>query len=360
MSFSLSVGDSLFGVGVDRDDIGIVDLGSVVVLTLNIALGSKFDSEGKFVKNVLEDGFSGSDISEFSDSSDVFSSAVVVFFSLHSSEVGELDFSLSSEFFSSDELLVGFVELGSEVNKVSLEFSDFVSEESILSEHVLLEDGEIFSGFDFVSGKGVSGVLEVEDQGVNHEEDSLLELGKVKSELFVSGSSESLELASGVVDVASSLLGSSSGSGGGVSVSLGVEGTLLGVPAGDFFGVGGELADFFLKLGEDELVLVVKEVFEFFEFLEEGSSFFVLLSEVIDDVGSEEGHDFDTFDVLTEGFDEEEIVLASFFFELFEESQVSGDSVLSVLDGVSGFLDLVGEPLDVGFQVVDVFGSVGQ
>lgn len=110
-----------------------------------------------------------------------------------------------------------------------------------------MEDGEIFGGFDLVSGQSVSGVLEVEDQRVNHVKDLLLELGKEESELFVSWSGESLEFSSGVINVTNADLGSGSLVFFGVSISLGVEGNVIG-----------ELGKLGFKLGKDELVFLIE------------------------------------------------------------------------------------------------------
>lgn len=116
-----SVVNSSFGGISGVSDGGFVFFSFFVFSSFKLGLGSELDSDGEFVEDILEDGFSSGNVGKFSDSSDVFSSAVVVFFSLHSSEVGELDFGFSSKFFSSDELLVGLVELDGKVDKVGLE-----------------------------------------------------------------------------------------------------------------------------------------------------------------------------------------------------------------------------------------------
>jgi hypothetical protein len=64
--------------------------------------------------------------------------------------------------------------------------------------------------------------------------------------------------------------------------------------------------------------------------------------------------------VFSEVLNKEQVVLASFFLELFEESVVGNDSLLSGVDVILGFLDFIVEIDNVSFDIVYVLGSVGE
>ena len=326
-------------------------------------ISSSLDSGGELGEDVLEDRGGVGDNFQFSVSSLGFHLEVLLLLLADSSDGGEGLLGELEELESLDKLGVGDVQLVGEVLDLLGEFDDLSPEVVVFSLHVGLEDSEVFGSLDFVLGELVSGVLEVEDEAVNHDDDLLVEFVDVDVDLGVADVLELLELSLGVVDVlASDFLGGSLllGSGG---IDFFAEGVNVAFDVG-----GGDAADdghFHDHLGdfkEDSLVFVVEEVGELGESLDEGSVDLetgLLLEEVVVDVLFEEGHDVDGFHMLSELLDEQQVVVASLFLEVLEHLLVGHESVLSgllVLD-VLGLLVL--EPLDVLLELVDVSLSAG-
>jgi len=217
-----------------------------------------------------------------------------------------------------------------------------------------LEDGEVFGGLDFVLGELVSGVLEVDDESVDHDDDLLVEGVNINVDFGVSDMGQFLEGASGVVDVVGSDLsgGSLLGSGGGVDSLVELVGVLFDAKF---------LLDGLLEFGEDGSVFLIEEVGELGESLEEGGSDFLGLlgGEVLVDVVLQESEDIDNFHILSELLDEEEIVVASLLLEGLEHFLVGDESVLSGLFVVLGLFLLVLEEGDVLLELIDVSLSSG-
>lgn len=221
MSFVSSSGNISLSSLLNVHNMGFMNLSGVISFRLMVALSSKFDSKGQFIKDILEDGLSGANIDEFVSSSGIFLFAVFLFLLFDLSKMLKVVFSLLSEFLSSDQLLLGEIELGFEVNEVSVKFLNFVSEVTIFSEKVGLEDGEVLSCFNFTASEFVSAVFEVEDKCINHSENLGFQFLLVNGGFLEFGGSESLELSSVVINMAFALFGDGSTSSGSISVGLG-------------------------------------------------------------------------------------------------------------------------------------------
>jgi len=332
-------------------------LGELVRESLSFSsdgVGGSVQNSGGFLHEDIEEALSLSNGGEFSVSSASFG-GIVSFLLLADSSDGSLFFlGVFEELLSLDELSFGDVDLVGEVLDSLLEFDDLDLEVLVFLLHLSLEDGEVFGGLDFVLGEFVSGVFEVEDKSVDHDDDLLVEFVNINVDFGVSDMGQFLEGASGVVDVVSSDLsgGSLLGSGGGVDSFVESVDVLFDVKV---------LLDGLLEFGEDGSVFLIEEVGELGESLEEGSADFLGLlgGEVLVDVVFQESEDVDGFHVFSELLDEEEIVVASLLLEGLEHFLVGDESVLSGLFVVLGLFLLVLEEGDVLLEFIDVSLSSG-
>lgn len=195
-------------------------LGELVRESLSFSrdgVGRSVQNSGGFLHEDIEEALSLSDSGEFSVSSASFGGVVGFLLLADSSDGSLLLLSVFEELLSLDELSFGDVDLVGEVLDSLLEFDDLDLEVLVFLLHLSLEDGEVFGGLDFVLGELVSGVSEVEDESVDHDDDLLVEGVDVDVDFSVSDMGQLLEGSSGVVDVVGSDLGGGSllgGSGG--------------------------------------------------------------------------------------------------------------------------------------------------
>lgn len=195
-------------------------LGELVRESLSFSrdgVGRSVQNSGGFLHEDIEEALSLSDSGEFSVSSASFGGVVGFLLLADSSDGSLLLLSVFEELLSLDELSFGDVDLVGEVLDSLLEFDDLDLKVLVFLLHLSLEDGEVFGGLDFVLGEFVSGVSEVEDESVDHDDDLLVEGVDVDVDFSVSDMGQLLEGSSGVVDVVGSDLGGGSllgGSGG--------------------------------------------------------------------------------------------------------------------------------------------------
>ena len=195
-------------------------LGELVRESLSFSsdgVGGSVQNSGGFLHEDIEEALSLSNSGEFSVSSGGFGGVVGFLLLADSSDGSLLLLGVFEELLSLDELSFGDVDLVGEVLDSLLEFDDLDLEVLVFLLHLSLEDGEVFGGLDFVLGELVSGVLEVEDEAVDHDDDLLVEGVDVDVDFSVSDMGQLLEGSSGVVDVVGSDLGGGSllgGSGG--------------------------------------------------------------------------------------------------------------------------------------------------
>ena len=195
-------------------------LGELVRESLSFSsdgVGGSVQNSAGFLHEDIEEALSLSDSGEFSVSSGGFGGVVGFLLLADSSDGSLLLLGVFEELLSLDELSFGDVDLVGEVLDSLLEFDDLDLEVLVFLLHLSLEDGEVFGGLDFVLGELVSGVSEVEDESVDHDDDLLVEGVDVDVDFSVSDMGQLLEGSSGVVDVVGSDLGGGSllgGSGG--------------------------------------------------------------------------------------------------------------------------------------------------